>query len=183
VGIYRAAKTLSALPARAAGPVWAAVRPRLLRAIHERQQARLRRLIMLPAAAMLAAAVVALPFALLWGEALVSRVYGPGFADATRPLLLLLAGTWTFGAITAWFPFWVIITERRADGARTYSLLFALTVGTALAFGHRSAAYMALAVGSSLVVSAAVAWGAFLRATSAPRSVAPVAEAEAGRAG
>ncbi len=162
VGVYKVARTLAGLPVRAAGPIWAAIRPRLLHAWHRGDRRAVRRWVVFPAAMLLAGGMLALPLIHRFGPAAVTRMYGAAFADAVPVLEVLVLGTWLFGGATAWFPFWVILAARRLTGSLTFGLLFLLTLGGAILFGHRSATAMAWAVALASLVTAVVAWTAFL---------------------
>lgn len=165
VGLYKAARTLAALPGRAAGPVWAVVRPRLQRAWHERDAATVRRILRGPAVLFLLVGLASLPVAWWLGPWVLRTSWGPAFDAATLPLVLLLVGTWVFAAATAWFPFWIVVAEQRWSGTRAYAILFLATLIGALAFGTRGAAWMAAAVSVASVLTAIWAWRELLRAT------------------
>lgn len=162
VALYKVAKTLAALPVRAVGPIWGALRPRILQAWHAGDRVRMLRLIGWPSFIILGGlAVAALPASYL-ADDMLRLAYGVSYAAASVPLLVLLCGTWVFGAATAWYNFWVIISQERGVGTTTYAILFVLTLVGAWAFGSRSALGMAIAVSGAMVFTTFICWAVFL---------------------
>jgi O-antigen/teichoic acid export membrane protein len=163
VAIYKIAKTLSSLPVRAASPLWSALRPRIMRAWHYRDKQHLRRLVVLPSLLLLGSLVLAAPLAWYFTGDLIVRLYGTAYLPATLPFLILLVGSWLFSAMTAWFVFWVIISEARMAGTLVYGLLLATTLITGFVWGRQSASAMASAVTVSMITASVVCWLIFFR--------------------
>ena len=164
VAVYRVAKTLAGLPARVAGPIWAALRPRLLHAWHAGDAAAVRRVVIIPAALFLGLGAAALPVAWLAAPWLVQRLYGAAYFAAAVPFLVLLVGTWLQGAVTAWFGFWVVLAERRRTGTAVAGLILAATLVASLLAGRGSALSMATAISAVLVMTSIVCWLIFASA-------------------
>lgn len=163
VAIYKVAKTVAALPTRAAGAAWGALRPRLLRTWQAGEAKRSLALIGWPSLLMtVGMAIAAVPAGYLADDVL-RVLYGPFYTSGSVALLVLLVGNWLFGAATAWFNFWVIISEERGAGTVTYAILFLLTLGGGWTFGTRSPVAMAVAVSVAMVVTSAACWLLLLR--------------------
>lgn len=161
--VYKVAKALATMPARASGPLWAAVRPRLLTAWHAADARRVRDLVHAPTVAMAMALVVAAVPTVWFAGDVLAAVYGPRYAAAATPFLWLLAGTLCFHTITGWFGFWVVVAEQAGGG----TLVSAVYLGSAalggLFIGRGSPVHMAAVVAAAAVLASVGAWGLFLR--------------------
>ncbi len=164
VAVYRVAKSLAGLPARVAGPVWAAIRPRLLRAWHARDAVGAWRLVTRPAAVFVFIGLAVLPGVWLVRDWLVEGLYGAEYRVAALPFVLLLCGTWLQGAVSAWFGFWVVLAERRRTGTMVALLTFLAMLAGSLWAGRRGALSVAIAVTSSFTVVSVIHWIVFWRA-------------------
>ncbi len=163
VAIYRIAKTLAAVPTRLAAPIWSAVRPRLLDRIRHDDLTGIRRLLVLPAACLIAAATIAAPLLEVLGELLIKLAYGRSYGTAVAPFRLLLLSTWILGAVTGWLGFVVVVSDAKRFGILSYGIQLLLLVLAGGWFGRESPERMGMVVlGTSLTV-AILAWAVFLR--------------------
>lgn len=163
VAIYKVAKTLAQLPARGAGPIWAAIRPRLMQAWIARDAPRVRRLVAGPALTFLLLGAIGLPVMLAFAPGLLRLLYGEAYLAAAVPFVLLLGAGWLTGAATAWFPFWIAVSGAQRSGTvAALCATLALLIG-GWAWGD-TPERMAAVVLASGVVFAGMAWGAFWRA-------------------
>lgn len=164
VAIYKVAKTLSSLPVKAAGPLWSALRPRIMRAWHYGDRVQMKRLVVLPSTLMFSVLLLSSPFVWFFADDLIILLYGKHYVQATIPFIILLTGSWIFSAMTAWFVFWVIIGEARMSGTIVYGILFAMILCTGIMWGGRSAQDMSLVVAASMLAASMICWLIFFRA-------------------
>jgi O-antigen/teichoic acid export membrane protein len=143
VALYKVAKTLASLPVQAAGPLWAALRPRILHAWHSRDRGRVLRLIALPATFLFLGMVIGFVPVTLFRASIIQAVYGSRFADAADPFLYLLAGSWIFGAVTGWYSFVVLLSDKKRRSTILYAALFAIVCAGGFTVGRHSATAMA----------------------------------------
>jgi O-antigen/teichoic acid export membrane protein len=165
--VYKAAKTIAAIPGRAVAPLWGALRPRLMKAVSEKDRGRIARLIAWPSLWILIAGVpvyfivdAITPTAIQW-------IFTESYADAAKPVVILAVGTWVFVGATGWLGFLAIIFERK----RATTLLFTLNASLILLFGRflaHDAVAMATVVCVALVTTSIAAWWWFLVWCAAP---------------
>jgi len=158
VAIYKAAKSLASLPARISAPLWAALRPRILRSWHESDRKHLVKLIVVPSILMFTALIAAMIPIWFFADDLIGIVYGRGYLDATFPFIILIIGMWIFNGMTSWFNFIVIIGDDKIAGTYTYLLLLLLTFCGGIFYGADSNAHMAITVTTSMIATSAVCW-------------------------
>lgn len=162
--IYKVAKSMATLPARIAGPMWSALRPRMLKAWHARDKARLKRLIIIPSLIMISALAVA--FVPLWhlADDFMVMLYGEEYASAALPFLILIVGAWFFsGCVSPWFNFLVIIDDRKLTGTLIYGFWFSAVLVGGYLLGGRSATHMAAVVSGVMLTVSLICWVTYLK--------------------
>jgi len=162
VGLYRVARTLANSPVKIAAPLWLVLRPRLLSAYRSDDHGRFCKIIGLAAAAFgIGSALVAATVWLIGGP-LLEHLYGPAYAGALNPLLILIIGSSIFGAVTGWLSFAMVISSRKSLGTALFALQLGLiAIGGMLLAGGTAVGMAAAVAGCNLIVSA-VAWWALL---------------------
>lgn len=162
--IYKVAKSMATLPARIAGPVWSALMPRILKAWHVRDRAKLKMLIIIPSLIMISALAVA--FVPLWrfADDFMVMLYGKEYVSAAPPFLILIVGAWFFsGCVSPWFNFLVIIDERKLTGTLVYGFWFSAVLVGGYLLGGRSATHMAAVVSGVMVGISLICWSTFIK--------------------
>lgn len=165
VSQYKVAKSLSTVPTKLVGPIWVAMRPRLLRAYYESNIRMLRLYIVIPGITLCALSIVA---AILLGsksETVIARAYGDTYIGAAAPFVILAVGNCLFGAGTGWYPLWVTIRESKAAGSLIQVGILAGIVVFGFSVGLTSATAMATVVTLSLTLGGAACWLLFLAET------------------
>lgn len=161
VAIYKVAKTLAGLPVRVVGPLWSALRPRMMKAWHAGDKRLLSRCVVTPSILLLVGFVLVMVPAGFFADDLIELLYGKVYVAATLPFLTLLVGTWFFSGMTAWFNFLVIIGEEKLSGTLTYGFLFVVTVLSGIFYGGGSAERMSIAVSASMIGTSILCWVVF----------------------
>jgi O-antigen/teichoic acid export membrane protein len=159
--IYKAAKTIAAVPGRAIAPLWGALRPRLMKAVGTKDRPQMVRLIVWPGVLVLAATVPIYFLIEFLAPLAVRWIFTDSYATAAAPLVILGIGAWIFFGATGWLGFLAIISERK----RATTLLFTLNASVILLFGTllgRDAMSMAAVVCGAQVITSAAAWGWFI---------------------
>jgi O-antigen/teichoic acid export membrane protein len=162
VAVYRVAKSLASLPTKMAAPLWVVFRPRLLTALRADEHRRYCSLVIRVATLFALGSVAVILAAWLLGEPLLSHFYGPAYATALHPLVILIVASSVFGAVTGWLPFTMIISSRKTLGTMLFALQLALIAGAGLVLANGSAVGMAGVVAGSSVFVAVIAWWALL---------------------
>lgn len=163
-GLYKAAKTIAAIPIRAVTPAWVALRPRIMASMRNHDVGRVRRLLILPGALLAGLGVIgALPLA-RYGEALVTFAFGDTYCAATSVALWLLLGTWVFGAVSGWLNFACVITSRKIAGSMIYFIWLAGIIVGGVLWGKESATAMGMVAAASMALAALAGWVYFMRA-------------------
>lgn len=159
--IYKVSRSLSSLPVRIIAPVWSALRPRLMYATHARNNKQLLKLITVPAALMLGILVISIiPIYFFAGDMIV-KIYGKHYISSTLPFIILLIGSWLYTAVTAWFNFWIVISDQMRLGTYISSFLLISTLILGILLGRESPVYMAIAVASAMIMTSAICWFCF----------------------
>jgi O-antigen/teichoic acid export membrane protein len=156
--IYKIARSLSSLPARVIAPIWSALRPRLMYAYHTGNSKQLLKLIVVPAAIMLGLLILTLVPIYFFADDLIVIMYGKSYVLSTLPFLILLIGTWFYAAITAWFNFWIVISNLMQLGTLISGFLLVTTLIMGILFGSKSIVSMAIAVSVSMVMTSILCW-------------------------
>lgn len=155
---YKVAKSLATLPGRVFGPAWVAIRPRIIREWHQADTAAARRTILRLALPMLAALVLAFPFALWLGDDLLRILFGNKMPDAFVPFLILLVGAWIYHAATSWYRILAALDNERVRGVGAGLVLFAGVTALGLVFGRHSATAMAATTLAALLIATVYCW-------------------------
>jgi O-antigen/teichoic acid export membrane protein len=159
---YKVAKSLSSLPVRIIAPIWSVLRPRLMYAYHSRDSNKILKLITVPAAIMLGFLVIAIIPIYFFADALIVNIYGRGYISSTLPFLILLIGTWIYTSVTAWFNFWIVISDQMRLGTDVSGFFLTSILILGIFLGRHSPVYMAIAVASSMIITSAMCWLFFL---------------------
>lgn len=162
VAIYKVAKTLSSLPVRMIGPLWIALRPKMMQVWYTSRKKQMLKVVAIPSVLILT--ILALLFIPIKSIAddLILFLYNKNYVVGTVTFLILLIGTWIFGAATAWFNFWIIISEEKLAGVLAYGFLLGSIISTGFLYGQQSIEHMATAVCVSMIVTSILCWFIFL---------------------
>ena len=161
--IYKAARTMAAVPIRGAAPAWVALRPRILKCLREGDIRRLRQLLLLPAGLLLLAGLLFAMIIAAWGGDLMAVTYGSHYVAATPALFWLLVGTWVFGGASGWLNFACIISKRKNIGTGIYMVAMCGVVLGGLWYGVNGPTQMAQVVAVSSIIAAILGWTFFMR--------------------
>ncbi len=157
VALYKSAKTFAAMPSRIVAPIWGAMRPRLMDAIHNDDTKRLVRLIVAPGLSLLVLGIVSYPLLRLVSPSLFGLIYTRAYLDAVKPMLILTIGGWVLTAASGWLGFVAIIVERKIITTILFTLNAAIIVIGGF-FLHRNIICMAAVVCSASIITSVVAW-------------------------
>ena len=163
VALYKAAKTMAAVPVRGAAPAWVALRPRIMKCLREKDIGRLRQLLLLPAGLLLLVGLLFATIIAAWGGNLMVVTYGVGYISAAPALLWLLVGTWVFGAASGWLNFACVISSKKIFGTGIYMVSMCGIVLGGLWYGVNGPTQMAQIVAGSLIVASVLGWAFFMR--------------------
>jgi O-antigen/teichoic acid export membrane protein len=163
VAIYKVAKTLSSLPVRMIGPLWVALRPKMMQVWYARSKQRMLKLVATPSVLILTVLVLVFIPIKSTADDLILFLYNKSYVAGTVTFLTLLIGTWIFGAATAWFNFWIIISEEKIAGILAYGFLLVSIISTGFLYGRQSIEHMAIAVCASMIVTSIFCWLIFLK--------------------
>ena len=156
VAIYKAAKSLSALPTKLSQPVWRYLQPKLLQAIQSDDRFKIQKIIFHGAVVLVVILVVVLLIALFAGQKIIALVYGQDYVQSYIPFLILLLGVWTFNGLTGWFKFWSVVSDSQRFSAGIY-LSMLLTFGViGYLFGSAGATEMAFTLSGVFIVFSAL---------------------------
>ena len=160
--IYKVARSLSSLPVRIIAPVWSALRPRMMYAINARNKKQLLKLITVPAALMLGLFVISIiPICFFAGDIIV-KIYGTNYMSSALPFIILLIGGWLYTGVTAWFNFWIVISNKMRSGIYVSGFLLISTLILGISIGSGSPVHMAIAVASAMIMTSAICWFYFV---------------------
>lgn len=165
-GLYKAAKTIAAIPVRAVAPAWIALRPRIMASWRKHDVHRIRLLLILPGALLTAFGVIGIFPLVKCGEVLVTLAFGDSYRAATAVALWLLLGTWILGAVTGWLNFACAITTRKMAGSLIYLLWFVCMLAGGVVWGKNSATAMAIVATGSMSLTAFAGWACFMRVSA-----------------
>jgi O-antigen/teichoic acid export membrane protein len=157
-GVYKIAKSVATLPVRAVGPLWTALRPRLVQRWLLRDYRRALSDIARVSGLLVASMAVWLPLLYLAGEELLQFAFGSAAATAFVPMLLLTCGYWVAHGATAWFRVLVPIESVRLHALAQSVLLLCSVVVCGLAWGGKSPQAMAGLVCALLIFFSIGAW-------------------------
>ncbi|MBK8163348.1 MAG: hypothetical protein IPK65_09425 [Gammaproteobacteria bacterium] len=158
VALYKVAKSLSAIPIKIAAPVWAALRPRIMKSWNNGDRARLVKIILTPSLSMLAVLPVMLLPASLYGDKFIAIIYGPDYASAIDSILVLLVGVWIFNVTTGWFRFWILIIKDRLASTNISAIQFFMLLVLGLLYGKETIVSMSEVVSVTMIVVSVMCW-------------------------
>jgi O-antigen/teichoic acid export membrane protein len=181
VGLYRAARTLSNVPARVAAPIWTLARKSVVTGLHHGGLKEARGRIVLIGLGLAALFGPGMALAWLGGDELLALAFGPGFAPAAPALLILLPSSWLFGVVTGWARFAAAVAPRKIVTSLAFVAQGLLCVLLWAAFRPSTAEGMAWVVAAAGVATSAVFWVALFneKLLLGPKPPAAAAEAEA----
>jgi len=158
VAIYKIAKTLSAIPVKAAAPIWYALRPRIMYSWHNKQISKLLKIILYPNIVMFICLIFCIIPIFVYSGSLIQLFYGHEYLSAKFPLAILIIGTWIFSAMTGWFNFFIIIGEEKLSGTLAYAFLaFTILLGGFI-WGKLSMQYMSWVVSITMIMTSLLSW-------------------------
>lgn len=166
---YKLGKSLASLPARAFGPVWNALRPRLIAEWHAGRRANVWRYVVRAASVMLALSAIIWGVAYAVGELVIRQVFGESGVASWPIMLVLLVGAAAFHGITAWIRVIAPLAESEVKGVAVSAALSASIVIGGAVFGWTAPTQMAYLVSGSLLAAAMVYWAVLFRATRGGR--------------
>jgi O-antigen/teichoic acid export membrane protein len=178
--IYKVAKSLASLPARVAGPVWMAFRPRIFSAWLDWDRRALVRSIVVPGAVMLAALLLSIAVMSTVLTDVLRLIYGSELLAAREPTLVLMFGVGAFSACTAWYRVTVLLEQRKWIGTALFGATLLLATVLGVTVGRSSALHMAAATTFSLLIASAACWWYLWRAISADERATSPAVADTG---
>lgn len=167
-GTYKVAKSLATLPARAVGPIWASLRPELVKYWFAADRSHLRSVMFRPTLLLLLAGLAAILICWYFGAPLISRIYGIDGTTLIPALTILLAGSWIYFGLAGWYRFMMLLD---ADKWRslTWSVGQALwIVGAGAWVASRGPLAMAVIVATGQIAISALAVAWLVRSTKRP---------------
>lgn len=162
VAIYKVAKTLSGIPIRVSYPIWAALRPKIIKALRNGDYQTLQGRLLHISLTFLALTIPLIIVAFYTFKPFVLRSYGESYLIAFYPFLILLIGSWMYNSVTGWMSFFLIISPLKALMTCFTGLFAFFVVFVSLAF-HKD--LVALSFGLSLVAitMSILSWIFFLK--------------------
>ena len=157
VALYKVSRTLSSIPGRAAGPLWAALRPRLVRHLGAGSLGEVRREVSRSALLLGGVGIVAAPAAWVLCEPTLALMYGPHYIAASSATLILAAGNWVLAGLTGWLATVAIMSVDKRVTVGLYAVLAASICAGALAAGG-GLVTTATAVACAMVFTSGLAW-------------------------
>jgi len=126
VAIYKVAKSMANIPLKFAAPFWFVIRPDILDAMRNSDFYKLKKLILKPAKFFAILLIPSLLFLYAISDYLIFKIFGPDYLPSFIPFLILFVGTWIGSAVTGWFGFVAVISEKRKTVAMLIFLSSAL---------------------------------------------------------
>jgi O-antigen/teichoic acid export membrane protein len=150
VALYKIAKTLAGLPAKAVTPIWRTLNPDLIKAISVNNKQLKRALLhkgMIIGSSILIAIII---LSYLYGERVIILLYGDDYIHAYIPFLILSVGYGLFFAVNGWFKLWVSLIDKMFIGSYFYTLTFIFVCISTLIFKD---SMLGVALGTTLILS------------------------------
>lgn len=171
-GTYKIAKSLATLPARAVGPIWASLRPELVKYWFAVDRSPLRSVMLRPTVLLLLAGLVIIPLCWIAGVPVISRIYGIDGGTVIPAMTILLAGAWIYFGLAGWYRFLMLLDTDKWRSL-TWSVgqaTWIVAVGAMVASRGPLAMAATVAAGQVAISALAVAW--LLRSTRRPSAAA-----------
>jgi O-antigen/teichoic acid export membrane protein len=159
-GTYKVAKSLATLPARAVGPIWASLRPELVRYWFAADRSHLRSVMFRPTLLLLLAGFAAIPICWYFGTPILSRIYRIDGTTVIPALTILLVGSWIYFGLAGWYRFMMLLDANKWRSL-TWSVgqaLWIVAVGALVASRGPVAMAVIVAIGQMAISALAVAW-------------------------
>ncbi len=161
--LYKAAKTVAAVPVRVVTPAWVVMRSRILSAMRQRNFQRIRQLLTVSGVFLVVCGVVCAIPLFFYASQIMGLVFGDAYRSASHAAVWLLLGTWMFGAVSGWLNFACVITSRKMAGTLIYFVwAFVVLVG-GLMWGAESASNMAMVAALGMGLASLSGWIYFMR--------------------
>ena len=161
--LYKVAKTTAAIPVRVVTPVWVASRSRIMSSMRRQDFARIRYMLVVAGAALVAAgAAGAVPLS-HFAQPLIALAFGEAYGAASSAALWLLLGTWIFGAVSGWLNFACVITSKKIVGSIIYFVWAVVVLVGGLCWGRESATNMAVVSALGMALASLIGWTYFMR--------------------
>ncbi len=172
-GTYKIAKSLATLPARAVGPIWASLRPELVKFWFAADRSHLRSVMFRPTLLLLLCGFAVIPICWYFGAPVISRIYGIDGNTVIPALAILLVGSWIYFGLAGWYRFMMLLDANKWRSL-TWSVgqaMWVVAVGALVASRGPMAMAVIVAVGQVAISALAVVW--LLHSTKRPSSPAP----------
>lgn len=161
--LYKVAKTVAAVPVRVVAPVWVVMRSRILSAMRLQNTHRIRQILFAAGIFLVFVGIVCAVPLLLYADKLMVLVFGDAYLPASHAALLLLLGTWMFGAVSGWLNFACVITSHKMAGTLIYFVWAFVVLAGGLMWGGESASNMATVAALGMGLASISGWFYFMR--------------------
>lgn len=131
VSVYKIGRTLANISIRAADPIWSIARPKILHYISTENKKLLKNYLFKSALILfIFGYILIFPLSYLYGEKIVSILYGDIFRESFDVFLILFFGAWMYSGVTGWLNFTLVVSDNKKIG-----VYFLLTLNIFVAIG------------------------------------------------